>query len=208
MRRRCIRWRLHNEVARCRAAGRPFKSLSIGCGPINEIVRFIHEDELSEGCEFHLMDFNEPTLEYAQNRYRKAISDTGRRCEVKWIHKSIHELLAEAKGKKDSFDPVYDYVYCAGLFDYLSKRICSRLIELYYSWINPGGLVNVTNVAHSDPIVVSLELLMEWYLIYRSSDDMLAMTPGLGTQHVSVDDETGINLFLEVRKDEDCHDER
>ncbi len=191
--------RLHDEAVRLGTEGHKLRAFTVGCGPVNEVQRFLRTDPLSDGCQFHMMDFNQPTLDFAAARVDEAIRDSSRRIEHTFVHKSIHELLEEAKGRRKSYEPRFDLVYCAGLFDYLSNRICAKLIELFYSWVAPGGMVVVTNVANSDPIVVPLEYIMEWYLIYRSPDDMLGLIPELGEQSVAVD-ETGINVFLEVRK--------
>ncbi len=182
-----------------RSLGRPLKALTIGCGPVNEVQRFMREDPAATGCNFHLMDFNQATIDFARGRVDEVTRETGRTITPEYELKSIHELLQEARGRRDGLGSEYDIIYCAGLFDYLSDRICGNLIELFYNHVLPGGLVIVTNVAHSRPIVASLELLMEWYLIYRSGPDMLKLKPGIGEQTVR-EDNTGINQFLVVRK--------
>ncbi|MFW5830355.1 MAG: class I SAM-dependent methyltransferase, partial [Planctomycetota bacterium] len=193
--------RLRAENQRVRQDfGRPLRAITVGCGPVNEVQRFLRDDALSRGCNFDLMDFNDPTIRFAQSRVEAVTAETGRDLQVQFVNKSIHELLQEARGKRESTSRRYDLVYCAGLFDYLSDRICGALIELFFSWLNPGGLVVVTNVANSDPIVNVVEYLMEWYLIYRDQDHMLRLAPHLGSQSVAVD-ATGINMFLDVRKD-------
>jgi extracellular factor (EF) 3-hydroxypalmitic acid methyl ester biosynthesis protein len=179
--------------------GRPLKALTIGCGPVNEVQRFMRENPLATGCEFDLMDFNKPTIDFAQERVNIVGRESGHPVRATYILKSIHELLQESRGRGAASVIKYDFVYCAGLFDYLSDRICGNLIELFYKYVNEGGLVIVTNVENSRPIVASLELLMEWYLIYRNEQDMLKLKPGLGEQTVRTDS-TGINMFLLLRK--------
>lgn len=179
---------------------RPLKALTVGCGPVNEVQRFMGEDPLAAGCEFDLMDFNQPTIDYAKQRVDAVMRDRGVKIKANYLNKSIHELLQEARGRRQSFTTTYDLIYCAGLFDYLSDRICGSLIDLFYRQLNPGGLVIVTNVENSKPIVGLVEMLMEWYLIYRNESDMLALKPGLGEQSVR-SDPTGINMFLLVRKE-------
>ncbi len=182
-----------------RTLHRPLVGMTIGCGPVNEIQRFMREDETATGSIFSLMDFNQPTIDFARSRVEEVGRETGRQVEATYMHKSIHELLQEARGRRPSFGTTYDIIYCAGLFDYLSDRICSGLTDLFYRQLNPGGLVIVTNVAHSRPILGYMEMLLEWYLIYRSGDDMLRLRKGPGEQSVR-SDATGINQFLLVRK--------
>lgn len=178
---------------------RPLRALSIGCGPVNEVQRFVREDPISAGCEFTLMDFNQQTLDFARDQMEQVIRASGHRITTHFIHRSIHDLLQDARGGGSDRDAQFDLIYCAGLFDYLSDRICGGLIERFYNQLVPGGLVIVTNVENSRPIVACLEMLMEWYLIYRDGKRMAALRTGLGEQSVRAD-VTGINQFLLVRK--------
>ena len=195
--------RLVDETLRVSSTSdRSLRVLSVGCGPCNEVNRLIREHPgLAQRCDFTLMDFNEQTIDFARERLAETCRDTGTSVTANFINKSIHELLHEARGRRESFSETFDFVYCAGLFDYLSDRVCASLTRLFYRWLEPGGLVIVTNVENSDPIVNVLEYLMEWYLIYRDQTAMLKLCPGMGSQDVAVD-ETGINMFLQVRKAE------
>ena len=93
-------------------------------------------------------------------------------------------------------------VYCAGLFDYLSQRVCARLVEIFFKMLKPGGLLVVTNVADTNPSKAWMEYVLEWNLIYRSRDEMMALVPKttVPLQSDLNHDKTGVNLFLEIRK--------
>ena len=93
----------------------------------------------------------------------------------------------------------YDIIYCAGLFDYLSDRVCTKLVRLFYQWCEPGGRVIVTNVHSSNPVKGLMEHIMEWHLVTRDKSDMVRLAPDLGPLKIYTD-ETGINVFLEIDK--------
>jgi extracellular factor (EF) 3-hydroxypalmitic acid methyl ester biosynthesis protein len=57
----------------------------------------------------------------------------------------------------------------------------------------------MTNVSKNHPVKGFLEHLQEWYLILRDENDLNELAPG-DSQHNVLFDETGINIFLEVRK--------
>jgi extracellular factor (EF) 3-hydroxypalmitic acid methyl ester biosynthesis protein len=93
-------------------------------------------------------------------------------------------------------------VYCAGLFDYLSDRICRRLVEIFYDLVAPGGMLIVTNVHPSNPWRNWMEYLAEWHLVYRDEEQLLKLAPERAPPGAAVvrAEATGVNIFLEVRK--------
>ena len=68
-------------------------------------------------------------------------------------------------------------MYCAGLFDYLSDKVCARLLQYFVARTNPGGKVLVTNVHSSNPQRISMEHLLEWHLIYRDEAQLESLLP-------------------------------
>jgi extracellular factor (EF) 3-hydroxypalmitic acid methyl ester biosynthesis protein len=93
-------------------------------------------------------------------------------------------------------------VYCAGLFDYLSDQICRRLVNLMYEWLVPGGLLLVTNVEPCNPLRNGMEHLLDWHLVYRTGPQLQLLKPDRAEPHSArvLGDETGVNVFLEIRK--------
>ena len=69
-------------------------------------------------------------------------------------------------------------------------------------WLGPGGLLVATNVTPTSPNRGSLELILDWHLIYRDAAQMAALRPeGAGADSFRVlGDVTGINVFLETTK--------
>lgn len=172
----------------------------IGCGPAMEIQRFIAENPDSDHCNFRLMDFSDETLEYTRNKITGKIADSGRKTGLEMVHESVHALLKKtAENSESDLLDKFDFVYCAGLFDYLSDKVCTRLIRLFYKWTRPGGVLVLTNVHPSNTALNWMEHILEWYLIYRDEEHLLSLVPGLGEQRVYTD-ETGINVFLEIAK--------
>jgi extracellular factor (EF) 3-hydroxypalmitic acid methyl ester biosynthesis protein len=192
---------LEAEGRRALAAGRRLRVLNIACGPAIEIQKFIRESPLADHCCLELLDFNAETLAYTRTQIDAAIQAGGHKPEVVYIHKSIHDLLQEARGRNehDDSNDAYDIVYCAGLFDYLSDRICARLMDLFLRWTRPGGFLVATNVHPRNPVRYFIEHLLEWHLIYRDNDQFLSIAPKGGSAVVT-EESTGVNVFLEVRK--------
>ena len=198
---------LHAEVRRHKNSDRPVRVLNLGCGPVDEVCRFIKDDVLSERCEFTLLDFSQPTIEYAKARIEAVCRQSGRWPKIEFVHQSINDLLKEAlRNGKSAVQPRYELAYCAGLFDYLSDRVCSRLMDLLYDWVVPGGLVVATNVHPRYRTHAILEDLAEWHLILRDENEMQALTRQRGGETAVDTEPSGVNVFLDVRKPEGRHE--
>jgi extracellular factor (EF) 3-hydroxypalmitic acid methyl ester biosynthesis protein len=191
--------KLRSECVRNAARGKT-RVLNLACGPAMEVQRFLRDCPESDLAEIDLLDFNGETLEYTRESLAQTRAAAGRRTQLRYIQRSVHQLLRSAsQGGEDEFTG-YDLVYCAGLFDYLSQRVCKRMVELFCTMVNPGGTVIVTNVATRNPRKAWMEYVMEWNLIYRDENDMMDLVPeGLKVSHTTVGaDPTGVNLMLEI----------
>ena len=173
--------------------------LNIGCGPAQEIQKALASNPLLDRCNFRLVDFNKQTLLYAEKVLREIAEKSGLRPQLEFAQESVHVLLKQAARADATDEEEYELIYCAGLFDYLSDKVCSRLLRLFYKWIKPDGMILATNVHPSNPNRFAMEHILEWYLIYRDKRDMESLLPHFGKQRV-FSDETGINIFLEIRK--------
>jgi extracellular factor (EF) 3-hydroxypalmitic acid methyl ester biosynthesis protein len=191
--------KLRSECVR-RAAHGKTRVFNLACGPAVEVQRFMREFPECDLAEIDLLDFNAETLEYTRECIDQAREAGGRKTVCRYFQRSVHQLMrAATQGGLDEFTG-YDFVYCAGLFDYLSQRVCKRMVELFCTMAKPGGVVIVTNVATSNPRRAWMEYVMEWNLIYRDEKDMMDLVPeNLKPKNVRVGaDATGVNLFLEI----------
>ena len=194
---------LDDEARRAVEAGHRLRVLNVGCGPAIEVQQFLHQSPHADDCTLELVDFNDETLAYARRVIDDAIAATGRHPELRMVHESIHGLLRQASrpgaDRLRHASGEYHLVYCAGLFDYLSDRICKRLLRLFIHSVVPGGLVVATNVDPSNPMRQFMEHVLEWNLIHRSKQQMLKLAPA-GSPVQAFTDATGTNVFLEVRR--------
>lgn len=195
--------RLGEETQRVWRTGRKAKMFNLGCGPAKEIQDFMKNSDLSDHAAFTLLDFNDETIEHASRALQEVKSTRHRQTELNFYKKSVHQILKEAARPGPEMQPgTYDFVYCAGLFDYMSDRICKRLMNIFYDLLAPGGLLIATNVDASKPFRHSMEFILEWHLICRNQEQLAALNPDKappGTFSVTHED-TGVNIFIEVRK--------
>lgn len=202
---------LHEEVARVQADGRTCRILSLGCGAAREVQQFILNDPLSEKCSFTLLDFSPDTIAYATAQIAAAKTSTGRETEVQTHEFSVQQMLARggrmiANPRLARSGPLergkYDILYCAGLFDYLSERVCSRLLEIFWELAAPGAALVASNFNPVNPIRGFMDYALDWRLIYREEDEVRALavheTEGSSPQTFRSPDR--VEVFLRMRK--------
>ncbi|MGO4808820.1 class I SAM-dependent methyltransferase [Cupriavidus sp. 2MCAB6] len=189
---------LSRQADAARAAGRPFRVLNVGCGPAFEIQRFVREYAQPELLSFQLVDFSEETLAYTKSSIENSAASAGHKVSVEMVHQSVHELLKRKISPDDAALREFDAVYCAGLFDYLSDKVCSRLLSYFAARTRPGGQLLVTNVHSANPEKFGMEHLLEWYLIYRDEARMSMLLPEQSRDHKLYVDQTGVNVFAEA----------
>lgn len=194
--------RLQTLAVQARAQGRPLRVLNVGCGPAGELQRLLRTDATLDHVEVTLMDFSDETLLYTSQRLLEVAGQAGHPpLAVTLRHESVHQLLKRSSREQEvPAEQQYDYIYCAGLFDYLADKACARLIAYFDRHLRPGGTVLVTNVHVNNPERFWMEHFMEWYLIYRDEPGMVGLFPPTLPGVKTYTDATGVNLFAESVK--------
>ncbi len=191
------------ETERSASLGRKARILNLGCGPAMQTQRFIEHSGSSDHAHIKLLDFNDETLLHTRTTLETLRSRYQRSIVIETEQKFVHQIL------KDSGRPVrppreehYDLIYCAGLFDYLSDRICKRLMNYFYEFLAPAGLLLATNVDSSNPNRHCMAYILEWHLFYRSLKEFASFKPDAAPDSsISVEaDDTNVNIFIKVRK--------
>ncbi len=201
--------KLTQESLRARARNRPLKVFNLGCGPAAEVQSLAGKPQFADWVDFTLVDFNAETLS-SLGQQLETLKIQGQPVQYRLVQKSVNQILkdggrtlAPAPGEK------YDYIYCAGLFDYLSDAVCRQLMAVFYKMLAPEGLLLATNASDvmndSRPFRYSMEYILDWYLIYRNQKQFMNVLPDtIPVEEATVTAETtGANLFLEVRKLQD-----
>ena len=183
--------------------GHPARIFNLGCGPAREIQNFLIEEDISNLAEFTLLDFNEETLHYTVNRLTELKERYNRGTAVRYLPKSVSQILRDSRRTQECFmSESYDLVYCAGLFDYLSDRVCRKIMEILFDLVAPGGLLITTNVSAHNPVRNMMEYVGAWNLIHRDARQLASLRPPSESEFRVTTEPTSMNLFLELRRPE------
>ncbi len=191
---------LDNVAIEAKKLKRPVRVLNIACGPAIEIQKFITTNQNPSLIDFTLLDFNQTTLDHVQSKIDSIIKAKNLDVSTHYIHDSVQDLLKKSiRNKSVSDNEKYDFIYCAGLFDYLSDKVCSRLIEYFSNYTRSGGKILYTNVHLNNPQKNGMAHLLEWHLIYRNEESFakLHQTIPIVKSYIYTDT-TSVNIFGEL----------
>jgi hypothetical protein len=148
----------HVIVQESRRAKRP-NILSLACGHVRELCD-ARAAEPTLAVSFFGLDQDAESLDYAG-----ILSP-----DIVPLKASLGDLL-----KRRVAVPRLQFVYAAGLFDYLSDAQAAATLERMWDLLEVGGRALVANFV---PIWVEagyLEAFMDWWLIYRDESDLLRL---------------------------------
>jgi len=192
---------LNKHIDESLAKGKPLKILNLGCGPAVEIQQLLEARTVPGSVELTLIDFSQETLDYTYEKITRKLANHNSGLRLNVVHRSVDQILRQSAKIKETDRDTYDFIYCAGLFDYFSQKACSRVLKLFHALVKPGCWVLSTNVHKDNPAQASMEYIAEWHLVYRNEKDMTALIPSDWEQKVYCD-KTGVNVFLEYKKAE------
>jgi len=79
-----------------------------------------------------------------------------------------------------SIDPGrFDFIYASGLYDYLDDPTGAALLHTLARFIRPGGRILIANFLPGISVAGYMEAAMDWWLVYRRPEDLLALAAGL-----------------------------
>lgn len=164
--------------------------LSVACGHLREVdlARAVAEHRIGE-----LIAFDQDPVSLAEvTRHQPPAI-------VKPVCGSIRALLTGKTGFSDM-----DFVYSAGLYDYLAENVATRLTGLLFKMLRPGGQLLVANFAELPPEAGYMESFMDWWLIYRDESQVEAFMgevpqEDIGSMHLYRDSQQNV-IYLSVTR--------
>jgi hypothetical protein len=153
-----------------------------------ELSRAIQRGEITS---FVAMDQDTDSLAVVARDYA--------RLGISAVPGSVRHLLS-GKAQPGSFD----FVYAAGLYDYLNEPVAAALTRKLFDMTRPGGTLLIPNFKTGARDTGYMEAFMDWHLIYRNHDDMRSLAAALPADDIAsvdiFDDDDDTITFLLVSK--------
>jgi extracellular factor (EF) 3-hydroxypalmitic acid methyl ester biosynthesis protein len=174
---------------------RPYRVASVGCGPAIDIGLAVETLPRTQKNRLHvsLLDLDEGALDHARGELVGPLAPQ----QIVAARENLYRL-ADRPNSAALFGEA-DCLICSGLFDYLPDEPARSLLRLFWTQLAPGGMLIVGNFAPHNPTRAYMEWIGNWYLIYRTADELadLAASAGIPDSCVSIGAERlGIDLFI------------
>ncbi len=188
-----VRWRSNHiakEIQKVQSElGRKIDVISVASGHLRELAYI--DNASSTINRFVCIDQDEQSNQLVRNTYNQ-------HAFLEVIDESInHVLKRKLEGQQ------FDFIYSAGLFDYLNDKVASRMIEILYTNLRPGGTMIIPNFLKGINEKAYMETFMKWNLVYRNEEDMLRLCSPLDIpadkQSLYYDDMNRV-VYLKIRK--------
>jgi SAM-dependent methyltransferase len=160
--------------------------LILGSGPATDVNEFLNM-YTGNDISFDLVDYDQNAIDYSSAK-----------------NKEFEKLISYHKVNVLRYEPSrrYDLIWSAGLFDYFKEKHFVYLLKKYINYVADGGELIIGNFSTENPSQILMEFVSEWYLNYRSREDLLKLAgdAGLLNRNVFVDaEDLGVNLFLNIQ---------
>lgn len=176
-----------DAIAEKRTAARV---LSIACGHLRE-------------AEFsHAIQNGDIEILTAFDQDERSLDEVRRSCghlKVETVAGSVRDLLNGSVAFEN-----YDFIYSAGLYDYLLAPTARRLTAKLFEFLRPGGTLLLANFLPALRDAGYMEAFMRWPLVYRSAEEMDELAAALPQSELvrreCFYDPPGCVVFLELMK--------
>ncbi len=185
--RRCI---LASTIDRIAAECARPRVLSLACGHLREaqVAQAVRAGQLAE---FVAADQDIESLAVVEREQRKF--------GVTPVRLSVKRFLASPRALGH-----FDFVYAAGLYDYLPNDVAIMLTRAMFDVLRPGGSLLVANFAPELRDIGYMESIMDWNLIYRREDDVARFACEIPTPEIAemsvYRDSCGNVVYLSLRR--------
>lgn len=169
-----------------RLPGKALRVLNIASGPARDVREWFDANPESR-IHFDCIELDPRAIAHAQELCGAYLG------RMTFHHQNALKFVPAAK---------YDLIWSAGLFDYLTDRLFTRLVRSLMPFVNGGGEVVVGNFSEFNASRDYMELMGDWYLEHRSEQKLreLAEKAGAVPEKVQVRWEPeGVNLFVHAQ---------
>jgi extracellular factor (EF) 3-hydroxypalmitic acid methyl ester biosynthesis protein len=172
------------------ASNHPIQILSVACGHLREAQKSQAVQSHQIG-KFYALDQDPLSIELLDRELAEY--------SIQTIPSSVTALVR----KKLTFENL-DFVYAAGLYDYLSQPFATCLTKVMFDMLRSGGRLLLANFVPDHSELGYMETFMQWPLIYRTEAELEAVAIDIPETEIASKrtffEKEGNIVFLELVK--------
>lgn len=173
------------------------KVVVIGSGAGLELAAAFQRSAPTERDEFWLLDLDPEAISLAGKNLQPFLPAERLHC--------LAENLVRLPKKRRLIENLQNgsLVVCTGFFDYLEDPQAIELLALIWQLLRPGGQALVFNFAPWNPTRSYMEWIGNWYLLYRTREDLARLARGAKIPErnfVISAEASGVDLLLKLAK--------
>lgn len=181
---------------------REAKILSVGSGPMRELLELLREDKIHKKVSFYCLDLEKRALDHVKEEIAKLEENKKKLLNIVYLHKNIVDILRNKELIKELSKQ--NLIYASGIFDYLKNSTAARMVKQLFQLLDDNGSILICNAsAENCSHKAYFELLGEWYMVYRTRQEMLQWTNGFKEKaHIKFYEpsKSCSYLFLDIKK--------
>lgn len=167
----------------------PVYVLDVASGPARDIYEFLNNGR-EHNVLFECVDSDADAIAYAKDLCSPYLD------QIEFQEVNAFRFTSERE---------YDLIWSAGLFDYLSDKGFTFLLQNLLPLLSENGELVIGNFAVDNPTRDYMEIIGDWYLHYRSAEELINLAKDCGVEREDVRigvEEAGVNLFLHIKRGE------
>lgn len=167
--------------------GQTLTVLNLGCGPCRDVAEFVAAHPIDTP-QIDCVDQDSRAIAHAKG----ILGCIQHNAEINFIEANAVRFRPTAN---------YDFIWSAGLFDYLPDSLFIQLLRRLIRHVKANGQIIIGNFRDGQPSRAYMELVGDWMLFHRTPEQLqqLAHKAGANPERVSVTaEEERVNLFLVI----------
>jgi extracellular factor (EF) 3-hydroxypalmitic acid methyl ester biosynthesis protein len=184
---------------RAHTSTRPFRLLSMACGPALELADIFHTPADARELECTLVDQDSLALEFARRTVAGIQSERGLTIRAAFVNDSVRTMLRDRRLAERL--GTYQFIYSMGLFDYLTPPVARSVLGMMYGLLAPGGTLSIGNYHVSNASRTYMTYWLDWPLFLRTEAAFRDLAEGLPHARIEIAyDASGCQMFMRLEK--------
>lgn len=177
---------------------------SVACGSAQELADLLADlppDLNLEMLTINLVDQDIEALLDARRNISTALRKIKFPVQIQCLNVSIKNILEQSPAASKFLDSEFDFIYSAGLYDYLLDPIAVILTQILYGVLATNGRLLIGNFHPDSPTRAICEFSVDWQLVYRDEKDMERLMKAIGAKDSRLStDSQGFVVYINMSK--------